>query len=90
MDESDGSIALYRPTIAVVNNISLDHKSMDELRALFRDFIAKAKTAVLNLDNDETAALIPAAKSAITYSIINPKADLGGERYSPRAGRDWL
>ncbi len=41
----------------MVNNISLDHKSLDELRALFRGFIAKAETVVLNLDNAETAAL---------------------------------
>ena len=41
----------------MLNNISLDHKSMEELRALFRDFVAKAKAAVLNLDNAETAAL---------------------------------
>ena len=46
-----------RPRIAVVNNIALDHKSMDELRALFRDFVAKAELAVLNLDNEETASL---------------------------------
>src|SRR5215475_9130300 len=32
VDESDGSIALYSPRIAVVNNIALDHKSMKELR----------------------------------------------------------
>ncbi len=50
IDESDGSITRYTPHIAVVNNISLDHKSMDELRALFRDFVAKAENAVLNLD----------------------------------------
>ncbi|MBV9992047.1 MAG: UDP-N-acetylmuramate--alanine ligase [Alphaproteobacteria bacterium] len=67
VDESDGSIAQYSPTVAVVNNISLDHKSMDELRALFRDFIAKARTAVLNLDNDETAALV--RPGALTYSL---------------------
>ena len=35
VDESDGSIALYRATVAVLGNISLDHKSMDELRGLF-------------------------------------------------------
>ena len=58
LDESDGSIALYGPRVAVVNNISLDHKSLDELRTLFRDFIAKAQTVVLNLDNAETAALL--------------------------------
>ncbi len=58
VDESDGSIAQYAPKIAVVNNIALDHKSMDELRALFREFVGKAGTAVLNRDNAETAALI--------------------------------
>ncbi|MGA7022458.1 MAG: Mur ligase family protein, partial [Pseudolabrys sp.] len=58
LDESDGSIALYEPRVAIVNNISLDHKSLGELRTLFRDFIAKAQTVVLNLDNAETAALL--------------------------------
>ena len=57
VDESDGSIALFAPRVAVVNNVSLDHKPLDELRALFRDFVAKAQSVVLNLDNPETAAL---------------------------------
>ena len=43
VDESDGSIARYRPRIAVVNNVALDHKSLDELRALFGDFVRKAR-----------------------------------------------
>ena len=78
VDESDGSIALYRPRIAVVNNVSLDHKSMDELRSLFRDFADKADTAVLNLDNEETAALAEALPKAkvVTYSLSDPRADL--------------
>src|ERR1044072_730174 len=62
VDESDGSIALYRPGIAVLNNVSLDHKSLDELRHLFRDFAMRAGTIVLNLDDDETrcfAATLP-------------------------------
>ena len=53
VDESDGSIALYRPTVAVLGNISLDHKSMDELRALFAGFLAAADNAVVNLDDPE-------------------------------------
>ena len=57
VDESDGSIAAYRPRIAVLNNVSLDHKGLDELRRLFAAFIAKAETAIVNLDNDEAAAL---------------------------------
>src|ERR1700691_1131196 len=50
VDESDGSIALFKPAVAVVNNISLDHKPLEELRRLFRDFVAQAQTTVLNLD----------------------------------------
>ena len=78
VDESDGSIAYFEPRIAVVNNISLDHKSLDELRALFRGFIAKAQTVVLNLDNAETAALAADAKpgQSLTYSLNDTRADL--------------
>jgi len=77
VDESDGSIALYAPKVAVVNNISLDHKSMEELRALFSGFAAKADRVVLNLDNAETAALAPgldAAKVA-TFSLVETAVD---------------
>ncbi len=78
VDESDGSIAFFEPRIAIVNNISLDHKSLDELRSLFRDFSAKAETVVLNLDNPETAALVPDLKpgQAMTYSLTDTRADL--------------
>ena len=32
VDESDGSIARFEPRVAVLNNISVDHKSLAELR----------------------------------------------------------
>jgi UDP-N-acetylmuramate--alanine ligase len=57
VDESDGSIALYSPQVAVLNNVSLDHKGLDELRQLFGDFVAKSLTAVVNADNADAAAL---------------------------------
>ena len=83
VDESDGSIALYAPTVAVVNNISLDHKSMEELRTLFAGFAAEARHVVLNLDNAETAALaagLDAARTA-TFSLRDPAAGvLAGPR----------
>ncbi len=81
VDESDGSIALYRPRVAVVTNISLDHKSMDELRALFRAFVAKAETPVLNLDNDETKALV--TPNAATFSMTDLRAQLFAGRLRP-------
>jgi len=78
VDESDGSIMHFEPRVAVVNNISFDHKSLDELRTLFRGFIAKAQTVVLNLDNVETAALLIGLKpgQAITYSLNSARAHL--------------
>src|SRR5436309_4652471 len=78
VDESDGSIAFFEPRVAVVNNVSLDHKSLNELRSLFRGFIANAQTVVLNLDNAETAALLAGLKpgQVVTYSLAAAQADL--------------
>ena len=78
VDESDGSIAQYRPAIAVLNNVSLDHKSLEELRALFGDFLAAADIAVINLDDPESAALMSRAQAApLTFAIRHPDADIG-------------
>jgi UDP-N-acetylmuramate--alanine ligase len=71
VDESDGSISLYRPKIAILNNISLDHKSLDELRQLFTDFAARAGKVVVNLDDEETrllAADLPDEKR-VTFAL---------------------
>src|SRR5258708_10844731 len=78
VDESDGSIARFSPRVAVLNNIALDHKPMDELRALFRAFIAKSELAVLNLDNPETLALAAGrpAGPVLPSSLAGTQADL--------------
>ncbi|WP_396595381.1 UDP-N-acetylmuramate--L-alanine ligase [Brevundimonas sp. R86498] len=89
VDESDGSIARYDPTVAVVSNISLDHKSMEELRDLFGGFTGRARTAVLNLDNPETAALAQAmvddgrGRSVRTFALGNDAADLAAHDLQP-------
>jgi len=72
VDESDGSIALYRPTVAVLNNVAVDHKSMEELRGLFGGFLAASEHAVVNADNAEAMALGP---EALTFGIVT-SADL--------------
>ncbi|MFM9934943.1 MAG: glutamate ligase domain-containing protein [Novosphingobium sp.] len=78
VDESDGSIAQYQPTIAVLNNVSLDHKSLEELRELFGDFLAAADVAVINLDDPESAALGTRAKQPfLSFGVNNPDADIG-------------
>ncbi|HEY0598518.1 glutamate ligase domain-containing protein [Brevundimonas sp.] len=89
VDESDGSIARYDPTVAVVSNISLDHKSMEELRDLFGGFTARSATAVLNLDNPETAALAQQMVEAgrggavVTFALGNGTADLSAHDLEP-------
>lgn len=77
VDESDGSIALYRPTVAVLGNVSLDHKSLEELRSLFGDFLARAEVAVVNMDDAESAALAPRARRVIGYGITSAAARIG-------------
>jgi len=80
VDESDGSIALYRPTVAVLGNISLDHKEMDELRLLFSGFLAAAGKAVVNLDDPEARLLadsLPEDKR-IGFGFDSPGAELVG------------
>lgn len=69
VDESDGSIALYRPKVAVLNNVSLDHKEMDELRALFGGFLSAASTAVVNLDDEESRLLAPAGATGFGFAV---------------------
>ena len=77
VDESDGSIALYRPSVAVLLNVSLDHKSMEELRALFGDFLRVCDIGVINLDDAEAAALAPEYTPWLGYAVRNPAAEIG-------------
>ena len=77
VDESDGSIALYCPSVAVLGNVSLDHKSLEELRDLFGDFLARADVAALNLDDAEVAALASRAKAVISFGIDSAAAMIG-------------
>ena len=50
-DESDGTITYYKPDISVLTNISFDHKPLEELIRLFRDYCERASdVAVVNAD----------------------------------------
>lgn len=100
VDESDGSIALFQPEVAVLNNISLDHKSLTELRELFGDFARDAKRAIWNADDIESVALIApmALSDAISFGFTD-RADVRavdvvemplGSRFTLKAnGQSW-
>ena len=84
VDESDGSIALYRPRIAVVNNVSLDHKALDELRVLFGDFAGAAATAVVNVDDGEGRALAARLpRERLVTVAVEGAADLVAQDLAP-------
>jgi UDP-N-acetylmuramate--alanine ligase len=78
VDESDGSIALYRPTIALLNNVSLDHKEMDELRSLFGAFLRAADKAVVNLDDAETRRIAGDLTEPLGYGFDCADASIRG------------
>ncbi|MEM6476736.1 MAG: Mur ligase family protein [Pseudomonadota bacterium] len=76
VDESDGTIALYRPTIGVLLNVSLDHKSMEELRVLFGNYLKASGCAVVNFDNEEARFLAEGASQLVSYGVNSPNADI--------------
>ena len=90
VDESDGSIALYNPTVAALLNVSLDHKSLEELRELFGDFLARAEVAAINLDDAEAAALAGRANRLVTFGIDSPAAIIGVQPGSIAEGATGL
>ncbi len=85
VDESDGSIALFDPSVAVLTNVSEDHKSMEELRRLFGDFAGKADRSVLNRDDPEAVAIgrnLPMGKP-VCFSLADRSADLFADSLKP-------
>lgn len=75
-DESNGTIEKYHPYIGLINNIGVDHKSLDELIGLFKDFAARCKYGlVVNLDCDNCKDIKHPTKKTTTFSLKDSKAD---------------
>jgi UDP-N-acetylmuramate--alanine ligase len=78
VDESDGSIALYNPAIAVISNITIDHKPVEELKPLFAAYLSRASAVVANIDNQavrEVLADLP-QRPVTTVSMTGLGADI--------------
>lgn len=82
VDESDGSIALYRPSVGVLLNVSLDHKSIEELRMLFRNFLRASGRTAVNFDNEEARFLADGIEHVLPFAIDNSEAIIKIERGS--------
>lgn len=72
LDESDGSIALFNPSVAAVTNVSLDHKPLSELEALFDAFKRRAGRTVSE------------GGRPLSFVLSNPDLEFFAEDIRPR------
>jgi UDP-N-acetylmuramate--alanine ligase len=80
-DEYDRSFLALSPTVAVVTNIEADHldiyRDLDDIRAAFATYVARARYVVLCADDPGANALpSPATAEVIRYGITGPDARL--------------
>jgi UDP-N-acetylmuramate--alanine ligase len=85
-DESDGSFLLLQPVVALVTNIDRDHleayeHSFDNLKKAFLEFLHHLPfygVAVLCLDDENVASMIPAVTRAVVTYGLSEEADVRG------------
>ncbi len=82
-DESDGSFLHLSPVVEVVTNIDLEHldfyHGIDEIKAVFLEFISKIPfygVAIICLDNDNIADLLPQIKKRVITYGMSAQADI--------------
>ena len=78
-DESNGSIDSYSPYISIINNIGLDHKTIEELQILFQNFANRTSHGVIINDDCNICNKISSPVKRITFSLKNPHADFYAE-----------
>lgn len=82
-DESNGSIDLYNPYISVINNISADHKTLEELVELFQRFANRSSHCVILNDDYPLCKKIISQTRVLTFSLKNPHADFYASDITP-------
>ena len=83
-DESDGSFLLLQPVVALVTNIDRDHletyeNSFENLKRAFLDFLHHLPfygVAVLCLDDEHVAGMIPHVTRAVVTYGLSEEADV--------------
>jgi len=73
--ESDGSLALYAPTIGLVHNISRDHGEVAEVLGQFTAFAAHSRTLVVNQACAQARTLASGHPQAIRYGFDAPAGE---------------
>jgi UDP-N-acetylmuramate--alanine ligase len=85
-DESDGSFLLLQPVVALVTNIDRDHleaydHSFENLKKAFLEFLHHLPfygVAVMCLDDENVANMIPAVTRAVVTYGLSEEADIRG------------
>ncbi len=85
-DESDGSFLLLQPVVALVTNIDRDHleaydNSFENLKKAFLEFLHHLPfygVAVLCVDDENIANMIPAVSRAMVTYGLSEEADIRG------------
>jgi UDP-N-acetylmuramate--alanine ligase len=83
-DESDGSFLLLQPVVALITNIDRDHleayeNSFDNLRRAFLEFLHHLPfygAAVLCIDDEQVAEMVPSVTRAVVTYGLSPQADI--------------
>ncbi len=90
-DESDGTLALYQPAIAVVTNVDLDHlehfRDLDEFRGVFHRFVRQTSGAVCLCADDPGADLLRASARSPVLFGLSDRADVRADHRRSDRGR---
>lgn len=75
-DESNGTIEQYNPYITTINNISVDHKPLEEIKKIFANVAKKPKFGlILNADDEGCKELENKDIKTVWFSLKDKKAD---------------
>lgn len=86
-DESNGSIDKYNPYIGIINNIGMDHKSLEELKTLFKNFASRCSYGlVINKDCANCRDIQNTKIKTLSFSIEDSSADLFADNIKAIAG----
>lgn len=92
-DESDGSFLKLSPVIEVVTNIDLEHldyyRDIEHIKEIFLEFIDRLPfygVAVVCIDNDHVAQILPRIQKRILTYGLSEQADLQAIRISSGNG----
>jgi len=76
LDESDGTLPEYFPTVSCITTINQDHYPLDRLKQFFESFVKNSKKIVINIDSLESLFLLSKYREKIiTVSMKDSQAD---------------